>query len=177
MSPSFLSAAVLAHIIPARKRSSFEPDSELDHGDPEKGDSSGSREDQGRSFDNDGTDHDQDDGDLDDLDEQADMDSPVGEENERRSVPLTSNVTISSSILRHRLPNWLVKTKETLFGSHHDHDHDVYLPNYRRAPIISGSLIPFSILLEIPGLTEHWDVRTYGNQIVETRENPPLVVV
>jgi len=53
----------------------------------------------------------------------------------------------------------------------------VYLPNYRRAPIISGSLIPFSILLEIPGLTEHWDVRTYGNQIVETRENPPLVVV
>ncbi|KAI9507850.1 voltage-gated potassium channel [Russula earlei] len=74
------------------------------------------------------------------------------------------------------LPDWLVKIKEFIFGSHQDHD-ELSLPTYRRTPLISGSLIPFSILLEIPGLTEHWYVRTYGLQIVETRRNPALVNV
>jgi len=101
MSPSLLSAAVLAHIFPARKRardtSSFEPGSELEHEDPETGGSTGSREDQGRAFDNDGIDHDQDDGDLDDYDDQGDTESPPGEE-ERRGVPLTSTWTVSSSL-------------------------------------------------------------------------------
>ncbi|KAH9959409.1 hypothetical protein BC827DRAFT_501236 [Russula dissimulans] len=175
MSPSFLSAAVLAHILPGKKPArdpsslSFEPGSDRD---PEKGDS---REDRGQAFDNDGADHDQDDGDLDDFDEQGDNDSPEVGGDERRGVPLTSTGTMSSlSVLRPTLPNWLIKAKESLFGSH---QHDVYFPNYRRAPIISGSLIPFSILLEIPGLTEHWYVRTDGGQVVETRETPPLVIV
>ncbi|KAF8324297.1 uncharacterized protein EI90DRAFT_3129999 [Cantharellus anzutake] len=35
----------------------------------------------------------------------------------------------------------------------------VFHPKYRWLPIISGLLVPFSILLEIPGLTEHWYVR------------------
>ena len=30
-----------------------------------------------------------------------------------------------------------------------------FIPNYRWTPILSGVVIPFSILLEIPGLTEH----------------------
>jgi hypothetical protein len=49
------------------------------------------------------------------------------------------------------------------------------LPRYRFTPLIAGVLIPFSILLEIPGTTERWYVRTYGNDVVETRANPAIL--
>ncbi|KAG8854211.1 hypothetical protein FRB96_007767 [Tulasnella sp. 330] len=42
-------------------------------------------------------------------------------------------------------------------------------------PILSGCLVPFAILLEIPGLTEHWYVRTEGDQVVDYHPNPPLL--
>jgi hypothetical protein len=64
-----------------------------------------------------------------------------------------------------------------LFVSHPEHERGQIIPNYRRTPIISGSLIPFSILLEIPGLTVPWYVRTYGNETVETRKDPPLILI
>lgn len=44
-------------------------------------------------------------------------------------------------------------------------------------PIISGVLMPFAILLEIPGITEHWYIRTDGVNIVETRSNSVLLDV
>lgn len=46
---------------------------------------------------------------------------------------------------------------------------------YRYMPLLTGIIIPFSILLEIPGLTEHWYIRTEGNQVVETKSNPPIL--
>ncbi|KIY45073.1 voltage-gated potassium channel, partial [Fistulina hepatica ATCC 64428] len=57
-----------------------------------------------------------------------------------------------------------------------DLDLESYVPNYRLIPIISGIVIPFSILLEIPGLTEKWYIRTVDNVIVETKPNPPILV-
>jgi potassium channel subfamily K, other eukaryote len=185
MSPAFLTAAALAHIFPTKEPSDRpETGLEPDRQDPEKGESSVSGTSQEQTFvgDDDEADRDQDIEGLDDFEENQGIESADGAENEgesRRSVPLTSTWTISSSSIhtfsRPSLPNWLVKIKDVLFGSQQDDDE--YLPNYRRSVIISGSLIPFSILLEIPGLTEHWYVRTSGYQIVETRKNPPLVIV
>ncbi|KAF8156864.1 hypothetical protein B0H34DRAFT_475992 [Crassisporium funariophilum] len=48
-------------------------------------------------------------------------------------------------------------------------------PTYRTLPIISGILIPFSILLSIPSLTGHWYIRTTNDVTVETRPNPLLL--
>jgi potassium channel subfamily K len=125
--------------------------------------------------------------DLDDFEEHGDIDSPEfpeGGEDElhpRQGVPLSSNGTISSSSVTHFsrpfLPRFLLKIKDVLFGSHHHEDHGDVLPNYRRLPIISGSLIPFSILLEIPALTEHWYVQTSNGEVVQELSNPPLVTV
>jgi potassium channel subfamily K len=100
---------------------------------------------------------------------------------QRRGVRLVTSSTISSSttlsgVIRPTLPRWLVKVKEVLFGSPtHPDEAEVSAPHYRLTPIISGSLIPFSILLQIPGLTEHWYVRTSGNTIVEARSNSALL--
>lgn len=52
-----------------------------------------------------------------------------------------------------------------------------FVPHYRWTPIISGVLVPFSILLEIPGLTEHWYIRTENNKVIETRSNPAILDV
>ncbi|KAF9494794.1 voltage-gated potassium channel [Pleurotus eryngii] len=56
-------------------------------------------------------------------------------------------------------------------------DLNDYLPNYRLTPILSGFVIPFAILLEIPGLTEHWYIRTVDDKIVESRMNPAILVI
>ncbi|KAG8800137.1 hypothetical protein FRC19_000212 [Serendipita sp. 401] len=50
-----------------------------------------------------------------------------------------------------------------------------YSPKYRYLPILSGVIVPFSILLEVPGLTEHWYNRTDGTRVVEYRENPAIL--
>lgn len=42
---------------------------------------------------------------------------------------------------------------------------------YRIIPVISGLVIPFSILLEIPALTDSWYTRTDRNVVVESRRN------
>lgn len=49
---------------------------------------------------------------------------------------------------------------------------------YRRTPILSGALAPFSIMLEVPGLTSKWYVRndTSGQQVIY-RPNPVLLDV
>jgi len=47
---------------------------------------------------------------------------------------------------------------------------------YRTLPIFSGIMIPFSIMLSIPGLTGHWYVRTGDdNAVLESRPNPLLL--
>jgi len=51
-------------------------------------------------------------------------------------------------------------------------------PIYRILPIFSGTMVPFSILLDIPSLTGHWYVRTGPNgETIETRPNPRLLNV
>jgi hypothetical protein len=183
MSPAFLTAAFLAHIFPTKEPPSDLPE-EPDRGDPEKAGASGSGTSGDQAFDADADrdDADQEIEDLDDFEETRGGESVDGTENEGQSgrgVPLTSTGTMSSSSMntfsRPSLPNWVVKTKEILFGSHQEHEE--FIPNYRRAVIISGSLVPFSILLEIPGLTEHWYIRTYGYQIVESHKNPPWIII
>ncbi|SCV69367.1 BQ2448_2387 [Microbotryum intermedium] len=48
---------------------------------------------------------------------------------------------------------------------------------HRYLPILSGLLCPFSVLLDIPGLTERWYVRTSGFNVVETQPNPAILDV
>ncbi|KAI0000703.1 hypothetical protein BJV74DRAFT_882769 [Russula compacta] len=169
--------ALLAYILPP-KGPSHGPSLQPDQTDPEKGGPSGSRDSQENN--DDGDDHDQE-IDPDDFEEQGAADLAEGMEDDLhsgRGVPMTSTGTMSSTssqpFTRPSLPQWLVKVKDLLFASHPDH-HDEFLPHYRTAPIISGTLIPFSILLGIPGLTEHWYVRTQDHEIVQARRNPPLV--
>lgn len=50
-----------------------------------------------------------------------------------------------------------------------------YVPNYRITPLLTGIVIPFSILLEIPGLTGHWYIRTENYNTIQTRSNPVLL--
>lgn len=167
MAPFFPAAAFLAHFFP-----SGEPGSESGHQDPEKGSPRDDQEHRDEDIPEDEPDDFEDDVDEGQQDGQQDGHQP------RQGVPLTSTGTFSSSsahFSRPSLPKWLVKVKESLFTSHREHEQ--ILPNFRRAPIISGSLIPFSILLEIPALTEPWYVRTYNNQTVETRKDPPLVII
>ncbi|KZT00659.1 uncharacterized protein LAESUDRAFT_665671 [Laetiporus sulphureus 93-53] len=54
-------------------------------------------------------------------------------------------------------------------------EYERFVPNYRYSPIISGIIIPFSILLEIPGLTERWYVQTENGRTISTRPNTPIL--
>ena len=66
--------------------------------------------------------------------------------------------------------SWFGKLLEYLRTS--DPVSNDYLPHYRITPIFSGVIIPFSILLAIPGFTEHWYIKTHQNKTVETQKNP-----
>lgn len=167
--PRFLLAvALLSHLLPGKDSVGH---SDLDP-DEEKAGADGAHK-------NDVEDHDQEHFDASD-DEHDGPGFTEGEEDEphpthRRGVRLVHSSTISSLTNFHRpsLPKWLVKIKHVLLGTPDSPDEKpVAAPNYRRAPIISGSLIPFSILLQIPGLTEHWYVRTNGNLVIEAHKNP-----
>lgn len=91
------------------------------------------------------------------------------------ATAFTSFSTISSITQVKGPPRWLSRVKEYIFPP--KEDLDSFIPNYRYTPIISGVIIPFSILLEIPGLTEHWYIRTENNQTVEYRPNPIILDV
>lgn len=72
-------------------------------------------------------------------------------------------------------PRWYTRLCAFLKPSPAHPDLNDYLPNYRYTPILSGVVIPFAILLEIPGLTEHWYIRTVDHKIVESRANPTIL--
>ncbi|THH10632.1 hypothetical protein EW145_g1213 [Phellinidium pouzarii] len=69
------------------------------------------------------------------------------------------------------MKNFLLQTDDD------DNFNSEYVPNHRMLPIISGIVIPFSILLEIPGLTEHWYIITENNVTVSSRKNSVLLDV
>ncbi|KAF5356550.1 hypothetical protein D9758_008291 [Tetrapyrgos nigripes] len=130
-------------------------------GERREGNAGSAAEEEGRllSHPNDETDHDE----LDELDDEEDTNS-------------TGNAaTIAHSFISNP-PRWWTRLKEFLYPDTDDEDTTT-VPNYRYTPIISGVTIPFAILLEIPGLTEHWYIRTVNNQTVETRPNTVLLDV
>ncbi|GAA6036322.1 hypothetical protein JCM8097_001666 [Rhodosporidiobolus ruineniae] len=45
----------------------------------------------------------------------------------------------------------------------------------RTLPILSGLVCPFSVLLDIPGLTTRWYVRTDDHVVIETQPNPAIL--
>ncbi|KIJ29275.1 hypothetical protein M422DRAFT_71237 [Sphaerobolus stellatus SS14] len=51
-----------------------------------------------------------------------------------------------------------------------------FIPNYRWLPILSGVTMPVSLLLQIPGCTERWYVRTLDNQTVQSKPNPSILL-
>lgn len=66
----------------------------------------------------------------------------------------------------------------SIFPSPSDEEEiQAYIPHYRILPILSGIAIPFSILLDIPGLTADWYARTNGTTVVASKPNPPLLDV
>lgn len=83
----------------------------------------------------------------------------------------SDDVTLLGTSLYSRLKSYLWPTDDK------NPDLDSLVPNYRWTPIISGIVIPFSILLEIPGLTERWYIRTEGGKTVETRKNPVVLEI
>ncbi|KAK7685004.1 hypothetical protein QCA50_011839 [Cerrena zonata] len=80
----------------------------------------------------------------------------------------TTDTTATTATLTSRV-------KSFLFPQDDPESLEQFVPNYRWTPIISGVVIPFSILLEIPGLTERWYIRTQDGQTVETKRNPAIL--
>jgi len=73
-------------------------------------------------------------------------------------------------------PGLFTRLKTFLFPPREE-DKPLSPSNHRVLPILSGLIIPFSILLEIPGLTDNWYIRTNGNVTVETKPNPTILDV
>lgn len=71
-------------------------------------------------------------------------------------------------------PGLFARLKSIIFPSQ---DEDKPLSHHRILPVVSGLVIPFSILLEIPGLTDSWYIRTDRNVVVESQPNPASVDV
>ena len=57
-----------------------------------------------------------------------------------------------------------------------DLDLESYAPQYRSLPVISGVVMPLSVLLEIPGLTEDWYIRTEANKTIDRKPNTTILV-
>jgi len=91
----------------------------------------------------------------------------------RFSSVQTAVTSFSKSLTLMDQPTWFQKVKYFVFPP--KEDVESFVPNYRYTPIISGLLIPFCILLEIPGLTQHWYVRTENNQVVQEQANPAIL--
>ncbi|CDO70185.1 hypothetical protein BN946_scf184774.g13 [Trametes cinnabarina] len=83
----------------------------------------------------------------------------------------SDDLTLAGESLFSRIKSYLWPT------DNNSNDIDKITPNYRWTPILTGIVIPFSILLEIPGLTERWYIRTENHTTVETRKNPVILEV
>lgn len=127
-------------------------------------------------------------GEIDDGEEDEEPYDPLSDPARRlhRLASATNNTTFGSDVknlsrsssLGSQNESWFTKCKNYLLPPEEsDAALDKFAPNYRWTPIISGVVVPFALLLEIPGLTEHWYIRTESNQVVETRENPVILDV
>jgi potassium channel subfamily K, other eukaryote len=175
-----------------------------DYQDPERGDNGeqrGSDENGDDRFDDDENDVDDDDDVPRDREEEdnkiiheIDLDQPDdnGDEDDEESPPATrarrgtifgqfptisSFVSTTSNTSQTLRPSTWWPRFKNFVNPKDDVDIDDYIPHYRTTPIISGVIIPFSILLEIPGLTSHWYIRTQNNMTIQTQKNPPILDV
>ncbi|VDB92444.1 unnamed protein product [Peniophora sp. CBMAI 1063] len=112
------------------------------------------------------------------LEDAEDDDSMRSRNGHRRGANLSRFNSTTDSLLWHRtrsaIPRWLLWLKDVFFAAHDRHSD---IPTYRYLPFVSGALIPFSILLEIPGITERWYVRKENGFVVESRNNTTLLNV
>ncbi|KEP48325.1 ion channel protein [Rhizoctonia solani 123E] len=92
-----------------------------------------------------------------------------------RQTESGENVPTASDKEWKKPPAIWTRIKDYLWGQEDEESRREYTPNFRWTPILSGVIIPFAILLEIPGLTEHWYIRTVANKTVETQENPKIL--
>ncbi|KAF7291980.1 Tandem pore domain k+ channel [Mycena indigotica] len=99
---------------------------------------------------------------------------PLPDDRPRREGTYSSSFSLPAEEKK-KTPQWYLKLKDVLIPKTTQADLESYVPNYRYTPILSGIIIPFSILLEIPGLTEHWYIRTEDNRTVETQANPAIL--
>lgn len=112
------------------------------------------------------------------LDHAEDDDDSMRSRDGHRGTNFSRFNTTSTgdSLLWHRtrpiIPRWLLWLKDVFFAAD-DHHSDV--PTYRYLPFLSGALIPFAILLEIPGITERWYVRKENGLVVDSRNNTVLL--
>ena len=90
---------------------------------------------------------------------------------------VTASRTLTSVSSVNFKPTILSRARTFFFPKPQPGETARYVPYYRYSPIISGVVIPFSILLELPGLTEHWDIRTEANKTIESRPNPAILDV
>jgi potassium channel subfamily K len=86
----------------------------------------------------------------------------------------SASATFVSTFSTPRPSAWWSRVKSALTPNSSPDPNNI--PHYRLAPILSGVVIPFSILLEIPGLTEHWYIRTgEGGKTVQTKRNTAIL--
>ncbi|KAJ2929325.1 hypothetical protein H1R20_g7776, partial [Candolleomyces eurysporus] len=75
-----------------------------------------------------------------------------------------------------RSPSFRPLTR-TLSQSEGDNEDISISPTYRILPIFSGVVVPFSILLAVPSLTDRWYIRTGDNHVViDSQHNSWLLV-
>ena len=116
------------------------------------------------------------DDDDDDDDEDDDDDNGV-EDGQVVTMPSGGSVSSNERLRLHiRIRQKLSQVKQFVLQTDKDSKDELeHLPTYRWMPILSGIIIPFSILLEIPGLTEHWYIVTENNKTILTKKNSPLL--
>ncbi|KAG6857041.1 hypothetical protein H0H87_010395 [Tephrocybe sp. NHM501043] len=89
--------------------------------------------------------------------------------------PRKRHFSLSRTLTGASTASWWTRVKNVLDPHTSSEDLEAYIPHYRYLPIISGVIIPFSILLEIPGLTEDWYIRTENDVVVEIKKNTVIL--
>ncbi|KPV72618.1 uncharacterized protein RHOBADRAFT_55715 [Rhodotorula graminis WP1] len=116
--------------------------------------------------------------------EQAEIEAAVDELRERREQDkeaVGARKGVSGFVAR-----WMIRRRHRRAaaaaaksdGDGEDPDDSLALPpDTRLLPIISGLACPFAVLLDIPGLTTPWYIKTQGDLIVDSQPNPVLLDV
>lgn len=156
-----------------------------DEYDPEKVTALDNSDDPAEDVVNEGEDEEQEEEDVQQVDDIEEADAEAGQHaaqsqsrRMKRFTTFTSGSTFTTFTRSSRSStrSWLAKVRSFLLPRDPKPEEiEQYVPTYRSSPIIAGVLIPFSILLEVPGLTEHWYIMTESNNIVDSRPNPALL--